>query len=250
MTLDDLKLAFRSRTDDTIISSGGYLWSDAELTLFLNEAVTEACVRAKLIFDVTSPFCSFPVVIGQQAYPIDPSIFEIQSVRVDGYNGSAAPGYEMIGTDQTALSRDYGRWYALIGRPKYYMQDGFILRFVPLPDAVGTVQLAVYRTPTDTEAMSSGSDEPVIPNQFHLRLLDWALYLAYSKGDAEAGDDKKAAIAEARFETSFGKRTDADTQRKRQERRSHVVSVNWPASRRDYGRRHHRDYSTENGGEF
>jgi hypothetical protein len=150
---------------------------------------------------------------------------------VDGYGGTTIPGYLLEGTDQSALNRDWWfKWWSQSSRPQYFMQDGLKIRLAPIPDSTGTLTLAVYRIPTDAETMETDADEPVIAAQWHMRLLDWALYLAYSHQDVDVTDNSRAALAEQRFEMSFGKRFDANTERKRQERRSHTTKVNWPRS--------------------
>lgn len=230
MNLRDLIDQYRSRTGDT---EKPYLWSDQDITGFYNEAQVEACVRARLIFDADSRFLSIPLRANTGEYEINPSILQngIVDVYVDGYAGTTCPGFMLRGTDQSALDRE--RWFhyrSQTGRPIYFMQDGHTLRLAPIPNNTGTLRMAVYRVPACEEKLEDDDDEPVISNQLHLRLVDWALYLGYSVNDAEKVNPEKAALAEARFDASFGKRVDANTDRKRSERRSSVSKVNWPAS--------------------
>jgi hypothetical protein len=230
VNLRELIDTFRSRVND---SADPPLWSDQQITGYFNEAQVEACVRARLIFDADSAFLSIPLVAGKGEYTIDPSILQngIVDIYVDSYAGTTAPGFMLRGTNQSALDRD--RWFhyrSQTGRPCYFMQDGHTLRLAPIPADTGTLRLAVYRAPTCNETLESDADEPVISNQLHLRLLDWALYLGYSDNDPEKLDLSKATLAESRFDSSFGKRVDANTERKRSERRSGVSAVNWPAS--------------------
>lgn len=234
MVLSDLIAAFRQRTNDAVLP---YLWDDTSITGFLNEAVTEACIRARLVFDTDSPFLSIPLVANQGEYAIDPSILQngIVDVYVDGYAGTSSPGFKLHGTDQSVLDRDcWFKYRSQTGQPRYFMQDGSTLRLAPIPTDTGTMRLAVYRMPTDNEVMDTSQDSPIIQSQWHLRLLDWALYLAYSNNDSDTNNTQRAALAEARFESSFGKRVDANTERKRSERRSNFSHVDWPASKSRY----------------
>jgi hypothetical protein len=230
MNLRGLIGQFRARAEDT---NKPYLFSDQAITGYLNEAQIEACVRARLIFDTDSRFLTIALRANKGEYKIDSSILQngIVDVYVDGYAGMTTPGFKLDGTDQSVLDRD--RWFhyrSQTGRPRYFMQDGNVLRLAPIPDNTGTMRLAAYRMPTCSEALKEVGDEPFIPGQWHIRLIDWALYLAYSNNDPDTVNPGKAALAEARFESSFGKRVDANTERKRSERRSGVSRVNWPAS--------------------
>jgi hypothetical protein len=210
----------------------------------MNDAVAEACIRAKLIFDTTSPFCTIPIIVNQSVYTIDSTIFEISNVWL------TARHTILEGTDQSALDRGavgprfprrgltnrrtgwsglWGRnWRTWKGVPGYYVQDGLRLQLVPIPTEADTLNLSVYRVPTEDELMETGSDDPVIGVQWHERLIDWALFRVYDNKDGEENDDQRAQLALDRFERSFGKRPDANVARKRSERRAHTTQINWP----------------------
>lgn len=238
MTLDDLIGRFRQRADD---AASPPLNDDETVRGWLNEAVNEACIRARLIFDTSSAFLTIPIVVDQAVYTLDPSIIQIADMWLTNRR------WILEGTDQSALDRGsiFPRWrgryrhhdcYALWGRnwrtwkgsPRYFIQDGTRLQLVPIPTEVDTLNLSVYRLPVDSEVMDAPAEEPVIAAQWHDRLIDWALFRAYDSKDGEEIDDTRAGIALARFEASFGKRLDAAVERKRAERRSHTTVTNWP----------------------
>lgn len=256
MNLQQLRDRFRKRADDLVVP---YFWDNETVAAKLNEAVAEACVRARLLFDEGSRQCRVPIVYGKAVYTIDPSIYEI----VDAWITSSAQsdpnnGRVLIGTSQTAMdqqndmttrrssfsnaSRSFyqntlpywagGHWRTWKGQPRYYIQDQSRLQLVPEPVSAGTqtlmLNLAVYRTPLCSEEMVNTDDCPVIPNHWHERLIDWALYRAFSDKDSEKNDDARSAAALAAFEDSFGKRQDANVIRKQNERRRRTVGSVWP----------------------
>lgn len=237
MTLDEMTCRFRDRADD---AADPPLYDDDTVRGWLNEAVTEACIRARLIFDTNSPFCQIPIVADQAVYALDPSIIQIADMWLTNRRRI------LEGTDQSALDRGsmlprwrrthryhcaelWGRnWRTWKGIPYYFIQDNLRLQLVPIPTEADTLNLSVYRIPTETEVMDAPAEEPVIAAQWHERLIDWALFRAYDKKDGEENDDARATIALARFEESFGKRMNAAVERKRAERRSHTTMTNWP----------------------
>lgn len=256
MNLTELNKLFRQRTDDL---SPPYLWADTDVTAFFNEAVAEAVFRARLIYDESSVVTTIDVVYEQAVYTIDKSIYEI----VDAWIVSNNPQYPnngrvLIGTSQSTLdsqneltmrrsmfnsfyqyyTNSYlyylgGNWRQWKGLPRYYIQDQSRFQLVPIPTTLSPlyteqVNLGVYRIPIESEWMKAGSDEPVIPAQWHHRLIDWALYRAYSKFDADAFDKERAALALATFEQSFGPRPDANMIRKQQARTRRTVQCAWP----------------------
>ena len=69
MTLAELIAALRTDADDLVANP--YLWSDAELTRWANEAEQEAALRAKLLFDAsTTAVCQIAVLAGTTSYAL------------------------------------------------------------------------------------------------------------------------------------------------------------------------------------
>lgn len=257
MNLQTLRDRFRNRADD---ESKPYFWSDSSIDDKANEAIAEACVRARLLFDEGSQECIIPIVYGQAVYQLDPSIYEIVDAWITSSN-QADPnnGRVLILTSQTALDQNNdlttrrssfnranrsfyqnvlpywagGHWRTWKGQPRYLIQDQSRAQLVPSPFIEGatttlTLNLAVYRTPLCSEQLKSPKDCPVIPSHWHERLIDWMLYRAFSDKDSERNDDVRSDKALTAFEASFGKRQDANVIRKQNERRRRTVSSVWP----------------------
>lgn len=240
MNLRELIDAYRDRADD---AKTPYRADDKQVTAWFNEAIDEAAIRGKLIFDATSPFCTMSVVVDQAVYKLAPCIIEIAAARTDKYR------WTLDGTDQSALDRAgqtyalpgrYGRrrglarceywaqWRLQKGHPRFFIQDEQRLQLVPIPTEADTVHLEVYRTTTDDERMKDSQDCPRIATAHHSGLVDWALYRAYLRRDEDQTDSKLASDHLALFEQRYGLRPDANVARKRNERRAHITPINWP----------------------
>ena len=183
MTLGELRSALRSRLADV---SPDYLWSDAELNSFLNQATDEACIRARLIVDSTSVVVtSIAVAAGVNQYPIHKSVFFIDRA----FDLGSKRELTKIGHDE--MDEKFLKWPDDTGIPtrflldmNYYHVPGaeehtHKMTIYPTPLASSTIQLTVFRLPL--EAMESDGDTPEIPTHLHPDLLHWACHLAYGQ---------------------------------------------------------------------
>lgn len=185
MTLGELREAFRLQVDD---AASPYLWSDAEFKLWLNEAEQEACIRAKLLRDTSQTVAT---VVGQKEYTLDAGVIDVQSITIDD---EPFADWDLF---ETTLILDEA------------------------PTEAQTLELVVFRLPS-TQIVND-TDSPEIAAKHHLRLLDWVRFRAYLKKDAETFDANASAQAEAIFERSFGRRQDANVQRKQRRKSDRVT---------------------------
>jgi len=226
---------YRDRADDTAQPYGA---DDRTVTGWLNEAVDEAAIRAKLLFDSSSPICSLPIRANQAVYQLASAIDTVSDAWLE------STGAQLVGTDQSAMDRLQPppgwvvspdnwptiNWRKWTGRPRWFIQDDRRLQLVPVPTAADTLHLSVYRIAMSSERLraENKSGEPVIAGKWHERLIDWALYRAYSRRDEDQSDPNLAATHFGLFEASFGSRPSANVARKRNERRAHTTRINWP----------------------
>lgn len=185
MTLSELRAVWRLQVEDV---AQPYLWSDAEFAVWLNEAEQEACIRAWLLRDTSQTVAT---VVDQTDYALDAGVIDVASIKI---GGEPFAGWDLY---ETTLILDAA------------------------PTAVETLSLTVFRLPSTT--IANDTDSPEIAAKHHLRLLDWVRFRAYSKKDAETFDPNAAAQAEAQFERSFGRRHDANVQRKHRRKSARVV---------------------------
>lgn len=210
MTLAELRAAFRLQAEDTATP---YLWSDVEVDRYLNAAESEAAERASLIYDDTSATSLISVVAGTKRYALTADV-----VRLDYAELTTPPATEPL--DVSIIDR---REQA--GRALFMVPDGAAIELNFEPQADGTLRLGMYRLPA--APMELVADTPEISPRHHLKMLDWALHLAYLKTDADSFDQAKADRHEAEFIANFGQRIDANVKHKQRERRRHTTRCVW-----------------------
>jgi len=223
MTIDDFINAFRTAVHD---KADPPFWGSEEIVGFLNEAVQEACERAKLIEDrTTGAVCTLSVVTDQDTYPLHPSVLEIKRATIGGR--------VMCETSVEAQDEVSMNWEQRSGRPRSFIFEPASgarapqLRLLPKPSGPGTVSLTVYRGALKPLNACSKGESPEIPARFHTRLMHWMMYRAHLKQDADAFDTVKAGEHLALFEQAFGSRADANVQRKHRDRRPPIVRYRW-----------------------
>lgn len=228
MTVDDLLEELRIRLDDTV---SPYLWSDDELTKYLDKAHEEAAIRARLIeFDTQEDedpaIDQIQVVTGTAAYAKDSRIIEIRRAL---YNG-----FLLVRTYETELDDLYGDdWRSEVGEPTHYIEKQSTVRLYPFPEEVLSddpdpvpinaeiLDLVGFRLPLGK--LGESIQSPEIPLKDHANLMDWAAHLAYLRPDAETVNQKLADYYEAKFTKEYGERLTANQERKRHEARRKTV---------------------------
>lgn len=205
MTLSELLTLSRRQLDDPIeVDDTDALWSTAELTQYINQAVKEACFRVDLIIDEnTASVCNVSVVDGTSDYALSPKILQIERV--------------VYGDDKKVLSRVGHRnmdrkskeWETEEGEPQNYLLDTQqrSIKLYPIPEADTTMYFVVSRLPLVD--LSADDDSPEIPEQYHYDLVYWVKKLALEKLDSEAHNLQASQMAEQIFNDRFGQRKDA-----------------------------------------
>jgi hypothetical protein len=205
MNLEELIALYRARYMDQIKSVGGgdsdVFCSDDLLTIYANEAQVEACRRSELLRDSSSPMCAIAFAAEAEIVMLDPKIVRILRARVDGQHVAVVPAEDM--------DCIFPGWQddASRSRPTHLvsgMTSG-ALHLWPRPKDAGTIRLTVQRLPL--KQLRNDNDKPEIRPELHPGLVDWMLYRAYSREDTDLHNDTKAAVALARFEAEFGRKT-------------------------------------------
>lgn len=196
-----------------------YLWSDATLVRYINEAQRRFAIKGLVIRDSsTAEVVNLTLVAGQTQYTLHSSIIAVISAKVStlqndlvrtghfvlgGYNAdnritwdstvdTVAPGPPLAySTDEQVVEGDSGTVNAVS------------MRVYPVPSvaAAGTViNLRVVRKPIDDFTTANLGAVPEIPEEHHLEMLDWAAYLALRIVDQDAGSPKRADEFAGAFE--------------------------------------------------
>jgi hypothetical protein len=205
VNLGELRSATRELLGD---ETPQYLWPDATLDRFLNNAVREACIRARLLkndWQTLPELCRYVVTAGESLIQLKPEVLVVRSGR-------------LLGCDQklwalTAESRDHqcSTWDSDSddrGTPRYLVMDlaQKTVRLYPTPDIDGSLYLRVWRTPLPAELMSDAQPDPVIALPDPEELKHWAAHEAYMIKDTETFDPARSANHLAIFEQRFGSR--------------------------------------------
>lgn len=216
MNLGELISEFRILAQDT---AKPYLWPDSELAVWFSEAETEAAIRAKLIRENDS----FEIKAGDNsAIELSSLIFEIEYAELID---SAGTSYEVFASSRSAMDKDRRGWRQRTERPTHYIHDDKSMILTAIPDQDYTLYVEYCRTPAIQ--LEADSDEPEISDIHHVRLLDWAMFRAYSKPDADTMNKEKSDGGESRFIANFGKRPNADLRRRQNANRPHRNRLQW-----------------------
>ena len=203
-----------------------YLFSDEDITDWLNDAVKEAAIRGRLIHDsTTTGVCTISTQPNVSVYALHESLYEIDSIHWlsadDPYNTnslSLISQEEMGDIWSDWRTRDHST-------PKYAIQYDTGIRLVPAPREAGVIALEGYRTPIAPMVLET--DRPEINIIHHEYLIQWALHKGFSVPDAETFDLNRAALAEQEFTEYFGERPDSDLRRITRHDTPHTVKPFW-----------------------
>ena len=210
MNLRDGIDQFRVRAQDT---KRPYLWPDPEIAGWFSEAESEAAVRALLIFDTEE----LAVSAGDSEKIVLPlPLFDIQHAELRAADGSVTV---IDGSSRRELDRLRPGWRSKTERPTHYVHDDKSLSLSAIPDQNYTLYIEFFRLPK--RALEEDEDVPEINEVHHFNLIDWVLFRAYSKPDADAFNPDKSKEAEVAFVSYFGKRSNADIRRKQNASRPH-----------------------------
>lgn len=221
MTLAELIALFRSDADDIVANP--YLWSDAELKGWANEAEQEAALRAKLLFDAsTTAVCQIAIAAGTTSYPLHAKVHDVEHARIIDSAGNVT---RLTITDRIELERVRPDWRYETRPPRALIRYDGRIEVDCIPDSDYTLRLEVHRMPMAD--MVSNTDTPEIAPIHHRHLVKWMLHRAYQRPDSETHDPERSAKAEQAFTKVFGRRPDANLRRDQQANRPQFNKAIW-----------------------
>lgn len=203
MNRKQLRELVRTLADDL---TPKFLWQDPFINQALDDAENEACRRARLIIDSTTPaVCRIALAANKPLYAVHPSVIYIRRVKL-----STRP--QPLGFARMLEMDALCDWEAETGDVEGWIPDHTTgnLRLYRIPDATAvpaTANLTVVRTPL--KGMKTDEDCPEIKPRYHYNLAHWALFRMYGVPDSDTFNPKAAAENLAMFEAEFGKRSSA-----------------------------------------
>lgn len=166
--------------------------------IYLNEAIEEACRRARLIIDsTTQEICKIDVLPDVSVYPYDDRIIKIQRVMI------ASRDTPLKQASYRDLDNSIAGWQKHKNTPSQYcldMNSGKILLY-PTPVIEDSLTLTVSRLPL---SRIDYDGTPEIPSRYHAKLVSWIIHKIRDSDDSELYHPTKSAIALREFEQEFG----------------------------------------------
>lgn len=213
--LDELRTGLLRDVSDQIAGASDYLWQDAQLIRYIDQAQRRFAQRAEVLRDNSTPeVCLFKTVANQNLYQMHKSVISILSVRMAGDNADLSraghsqfdtyrqpdayffdpsqlstlpPGKATAySTDETLAQDDYGSWTSVVLRL-------YPVIAVPYDKIQGT--LRVIRYPLARLTPQNMAAIPEIPEDYHLNILDWAAYLALRAPDLDIAGGNARGLA-------------------------------------------------------
>ena len=231
LTLEQLATLFRQRVDDLpgdIVDKtvpwanddSGLLWTNAEICQYADEAQKELFLRRHKKDDTTAEITQIAVVIGTSAYAFDKRILAIERVK---FIDSASDEFVLDKTTHGTLDFQRTNWQKdENGVVDEYIED-FENRSITLyrtPQLAGTLHLTVRRMPLLALSWSLRHKLLEADDENQYDLLDWMMFRAYMKRDAETENPELAGIHKALFDERVGDRPSAHLQQVRRQERN------------------------------
>jgi hypothetical protein len=181
------------------------LFTDELLTRYANDAVNEACRRARLLIDSTTvEICLLTFDANDPMAELDQRIIFVRRAKIVGQTRPLSR------TVHRELDSERSGWEDETNSiPSHFVTDwqtGY-LRLYPTPTATLDVALTVVRLPL--AAMVKDADTPEINARYHDSLIHWMKYRCYLTKDADIYDKDEALKCLGLFELEFGKRSSA-----------------------------------------
>lgn len=204
--LDELRTNILRDNSSLLAGDDDRLWSDVTLARYINEAYRRFARETLIIWDATTPeLTQVFLQPGVTLYPLNPAALSVRSVRyhtdaVDLPRASHTRLDTYVGATQDQFFDVNTASELAPGRPRAWTVDEELqggpntpitLRVYPKPstDEAGNVlYLRVSRLPLEPLTLDNEDAELEIPEDYHLDILNWAAYRAYSNHDADGGD--------------------------------------------------------------
>lgn len=173
-------------------------WTNEELTFFLNAAYDKA-VRSSFLIKKSEPDLFIPVIAATAEYQLDPLIIRLKQLTLD------STGRELMPVEYEELSC-IRNWRDKKGTPTSYVIDEVdnTIRLYPEPLVDDTVSIIYYRLPLLKLSWDDNLQPLEIKPEHQVDMVDYAVYMAYNKDDANTLDPTRALTYLNKFERNFG----------------------------------------------
>jgi hypothetical protein len=217
--------------DDT-----GLLWSNSEICRYADEAQQEVARRIGGILDQHTSIAinHITVTAGTQSYGYDKRILKIERIK---YVKDASKD-EFVLDRKTPFWMDANhREWELEGNAtgegvvQHYVEytEEREIKLWRVPDAAGVLHLTTYRLPLSRLSWTLRHRLLEIPEENQLDMVDWMMFRAYLKRDAETENPDLAAVHKGLFDERLGERPSAalETVRRREHKMGRRVTAHF-----------------------
>lgn len=182
--------------EETVDEAQPYLWSDALILRYLDEAQTDFCRRTEGIEDSTSSICTINVPAGADSVAVSPKILKVRSVTI------ADTGRAL---EISSIEAERGHARLPAGEPHTIILKLNARKALIMPAAERDVvlKLDVMRLPLTP--IESPGDEVEVDAMYDGTLMHYALHRAYSRPDPESMDRTRADYFLQAFERACAK---------------------------------------------
>ncbi len=230
-TLEQLATVFRQRVDDLpgdIVDTAtawandddGLLWKNSEICQYADEAQQELFIRRHKKDNTTVAITQITVVAETAKYAFDKRILGIERIK---FIDSAAKEFVLEKTTHQTLDYERTNWQKdSSGVVEEYIED-FEDRELTLwrtPNLAGTLFLTVRRLPLDRLSWTLRNKRIETADELQYDLLDWMMFRAYMKRDAETENPDLAGMHKSLFDERVGERPSAHLQQVRRQERN------------------------------
>ena len=231
LTLEQLATLFRQRVDDLpgdivddstpwVNDDAGLLWTNDEICQYADEAQQELFIRRHKKDDTTAAITQITVTASLAKYAFDKRILAIERIK---FIDSGTDEFVLTKTTHQTLDHERTNWQKDgDGVVDEYIED-FENRSITLyrtPKLPGTLYLTVRRLPLVRLSWTLRNKLIETDDELQYDLLDWMMFRAYMKRDAETEHPDLAGMHKGLFDERVGERPSAHLQQVRRQERN------------------------------
>lgn len=228
-TTDELATALRSELDDKVTDAGGSdfgcLWSNADIYRYMTMGCDALAKKTGYLYKTLN----LPVVPDGAVVRLPSYVTNIRQARLVNTNDPVCPAN--ANDMGFGVRDDYGlqfvgnsAMFEGTGKPQWYVRDfeRKALRLVPIPDITDTLELQCETTLSLPQ--EQGMPLPFSDTDDLRLLLQYMLWQAYMKHDAETEDLVRAKFHQDQYESGV---EDRASELRKYRRKPSVMRMNW-----------------------
>jgi len=195
----------RDVSDAISADEADFLWTDASLVNYINDAYFRFCHLTQYLQDASTPEVTEIVLAeGVTEYTLNQAVITVMTaelgdlilpvISTDVYHGHRPD----IASFEKVRKETYPGVHAVV--PDYDIGKLVIVGRPTAEDTGKVIKLRVTRYPLKELTLDEGTAIPEIPSRFHLDMLEWAAFRTLRNHDNDGENMAKASAHSTRFE--------------------------------------------------